>query len=186
MNQLQKEPKWHFDNSYARLPKVFAVKQNPTPVRAPKMAMFNRALADSLGVPCTLEVFVGNVVPDGAESLAQAYAGHQYGHFRMLGDGRAVLLGEHVTDSGERFDIQLKYSAKRKRSNAVFKGRGRACRFGAYAARIYHQRGDGRLRGSDDKELGRCSDRRRRRAHKTTKRGCFNACRSQSHSCGDV
>jgi len=81
-------------------------------VNAPKPIIFNNLLAGSLGVPLQSEVFSGNVVPEGAEPLAQAYAGHQFGYFTMLGDGRALLLGEQITCSGERFDIQLKGSGR--------------------------------------------------------------------------
>ncbi|WP_313071170.1 protein adenylyltransferase SelO [Lacrimispora sp.] len=104
--------KWNFNNSYTKLPKIFYTKQSPTTVRAPKLIIFNSSLASSLGVPLQLEVFAGNEIPKGAEPLAQAYAGHQFGYFTMLGDGRAILLGEQITDSGERFDIQLKGSGR--------------------------------------------------------------------------
>lgn len=104
--------KWNFNNSYTKLPKIFYTHQSPTTVRAPKLIIFNRSLASSLGVPLQLDVFAGNEIPKGAEPLAQAYAGHQFGYFTMLGDGRAILLGEQITDSGERFDIQLKGSGR--------------------------------------------------------------------------
>ncbi len=112
---MTKEPGWNLDNSYARLPKAFFTSQNPHPVRSPKLVIFNDKLAASLGLNGEalrsedgVEVFAGNQIPEGASPLAQAYAGHQFGYFNMLGDGRAVLLGEQVTPSGERFDIQLK------------------------------------------------------------------------------
>ena len=108
---------WNFDNSYARLPKHFYDLQSPVPVAAPRLVVFNRELSDALGLdtdvldgPEGAAVFSGNRVPHGALPMAQAYAGHQFGHFTMLGDGRAILLGEHVTPAGERFDIQLKGS----------------------------------------------------------------------------
>lgn len=104
--------KWNFNNSYTKLPKIFYTNQSPTTVRAPKLIIFNHSLASSLGVPLDLNVFAGNEIPKGAEPLAQAYAGHQFGYFTMLGDGRAILLGEQITDSGERFDIQLKGSGR--------------------------------------------------------------------------
>lgn len=103
-----KKEKWNFHNTYTELPKLFYTRQYPTPVRAPRLVIFNHALAASLGIPLQLNVFAGNEIPEGAEPLAQAYAGHQFGHFTMLGDGRAILLGEQITDSGDRFDIQLK------------------------------------------------------------------------------
>jgi uncharacterized protein YdiU (UPF0061 family) len=105
---------WRLDHSYAQLPAVFYVRLDPTPVREPKMAVLNRPLAKSLGLDTDLldnaAWFAGNELPPGAQSLAQAYAGHQYGNFTMLGDGRALLLGEQITPGGERFDIQLKGS----------------------------------------------------------------------------
>ncbi|MDR4945699.1 protein adenylyltransferase SelO [Neobacillus cucumis] len=106
---------WNFDNSYARLPKSFFTKQNPTPVNSPKLVVLNEPLAESLGLNAktlqseeNTEVFAGNKIPEGASPLAQAYAGHQFGHFTMLGDGRAILLGEQITPQGDRFDVQLK------------------------------------------------------------------------------
>ncbi|MDZ4289521.1 MAG: protein adenylyltransferase SelO family protein, partial [Prosthecobacter sp.] len=103
---------WRLDHSYARLPAAFHTRVDPTPVREPKMVVFNGPLAESLGLETSLRenaaIFAGNALPPGAHPLTQAYAGHQYGHFTMLGDGRAILLGEQMTPSGERFDIQLK------------------------------------------------------------------------------
>ncbi len=78
------------------------------------MVILNRPLAESLGLDADRisdpAVFAGNALPPGLQPLAQAYAGHQYGHFTMLGDGRAILLGEQISPSGARFDIQLKGS----------------------------------------------------------------------------
>jgi len=106
---------WDFDNTYARLPQAFFSFVYPTPVRSPKLAVLNHDLARSLGLdPEALsgrdgaEIFAGNSMPEGAQPLAQAYAGHQFGYFTMLGDGRAILLGEQVTPSGRRYDLQLK------------------------------------------------------------------------------
>jgi uncharacterized protein YdiU (UPF0061 family) len=117
--QDRPEAGWKFDNSYAQLPEAFYVRLNPVPVRTPELVVFNEALANSLGLnPEALKgdegaaVFAGNRLPEGAEPLAQAYAGHQFGYFNMLGDGRAVLLGEQVTPTGERFDIQFKGSGR--------------------------------------------------------------------------
>lgn len=117
-NQLKTEVDagWNFDNSYAeQLPELCYTRMNPTPVRSPRMAVFNGKLAESLGLREQAlggeegaAVFAGNRVPEGAQPLAQAYAGHQFGHFTMLGDGRAILLGEQITPGGERYDIQLK------------------------------------------------------------------------------
>lgn len=106
---------WRLDNSYARLPKIFYTDTQPTAVKAPKMVIFNHGLAQTLGLDAdTLQgeegaaFFAGNRLPQGASPLAQAYAGHQFGYFTMLGDGRAILLGEQIAPSGTRYDIQLK------------------------------------------------------------------------------
>ncbi|MDN8587587.1 YdiU family protein [Paenibacillus sp. 11B] len=119
MQQETQKKGWHFDNSYAHLPQVFFTKQGAVPVQSPKMIIFNTSLATSLGLNAEAlnstegaEVFAGNLIPEGAEPLAQAYAGHQFGNFNMLGDGRALLLGEQLTPQGERVDIQLKGSGR--------------------------------------------------------------------------
>ncbi|WP_085847991.1 protein adenylyltransferase SelO [Pacificibacter marinus] len=100
-----------FDNSYARLPERFFSKVDPTPVPTPEIILFNTKLAAQLGVSEWSErpdILAGNTVPTGADPLAQVYAAHQFGGWvPRLGDGRAILLGEVVTDQG-RFDIQLK------------------------------------------------------------------------------
>lgn len=113
------ETGWNLDNSYARLPKSFFTSQSPTPVRSPKLIILNYLLAASLGLNVQalqsndgVAILAGNRNPVGALPLAQAYAGHQFGHFTMLGDGRALLLGEQITPLGERFDIQLKGSGR--------------------------------------------------------------------------
>lgn len=110
---------WQFDNSYARLPKSFFSGVKPNQVSSPKLVKLNEALAESLGLNAeelkseeNVQVFAGNDVPAGAFPLAQAYAGHQFGHFTMLGDGRAMLIGEQITPDGKRFDIQLKGSGR--------------------------------------------------------------------------
>lgn len=112
---MTKKFNWNFDNSYARLPESFYTRINPTPVSSPTLVVLNEKLAESLGLSAealnrdeSAAILSGNSIPDGAEPIAQSYAGHQFGHFTMLGDGRAVLLGEQVTPEGERFDIQLK------------------------------------------------------------------------------
>ena len=105
-----------FDNSYARLPEGFFARQRPTPVKAPSALAFNQELADLLGIsgaddPTLAAQFGGNALPQGADPLAQLYAGHQFGQFNpQLGDGRALLLGEVVGTDGLRRDIQLKGS----------------------------------------------------------------------------
>lgn len=109
-----------FDNSYARLPDRFYAKQAPTAVAAPRLIKLNTALADELGLDAAwlasadgVAMLSGNSLPAGAEPLAQAYAGHQFGGFSpQLGDGRAVLLGEVVGRDGRRHDIQLKGSGQ--------------------------------------------------------------------------
>ncbi len=108
---------WRWDHSYARLPALFFSRELPDSVASPRLTVLNRPLAISLGLdPAALEtmagIFAGNEVPEGSEPIAQAYAGHQYGHFTNLGDGRAILLGEHLTPGGDRFDIQLKGSGR--------------------------------------------------------------------------
>jgi serine/tyrosine/threonine adenylyltransferase len=106
---------WRLENSYATLPKVFHVAISPVPVRAPRLVILNRPLAVSLGLVAEsldAAIFAGNAIPPGSAPLAQAYAGHQFGGFTTLGDGRAVLLGEQITPSGGRFDIQLKGSGR--------------------------------------------------------------------------
>lgn len=121
---------WRFDNSYVRLPEVFFSRLPPVPVRSPRLMLFNRPLAEHLGLNGEIlsgkvgaEVFSGNRIPVGAEPIAQAYAGHQFGYFTMLGDGRAILLGEQITPRGERFDIQFKGSGQTPYSR---RGDGRA------------------------------------------------------------
>ncbi len=106
---------WNLEHSYARLPAMLHEHLDPTPVREPRMVVFNRPLAEALGLSSAAlaaqpAIFAGNELPQGAEPLAQAYAGHQYGNFTGLGDGRAILLGEQVTPKGERYDVQLKGS----------------------------------------------------------------------------
>lgn len=120
---------WQFDNSYVRLPEALFTRVRPVPVARPKLVVFNENLAADLGLdPVALhdsgtEIFAGNRLPAGADPIAQAYAGHQFGHFTNLGDGRAVLLGEQITPGGLRFDIQLKGSGQTPYSR---RGDGRA------------------------------------------------------------
>jgi len=105
-----------FDHSYARLPDRFYSRVTPTRVRDPRVVKVNRPLAallgldaDFLGSPEGAQILAGNVVPAGADPIALAYAGHQFGHFSgQLGDGRAILLGEIVGTDGQRRDVQLK------------------------------------------------------------------------------
>nr|WP_294545799.1 YdiU family protein [uncultured Rhodopila sp.] len=120
-----------FDNSYARLPDRFYARLEPKPIAAPRLVRLNTALAGQLGIdpeelasPDGVAMLAGNAVPPGAEPIAQAYAGHQFGHFvPQLGDGRACLLGEVTGRDGIRRDIQLKGSGTTPFSRA---GDGRA------------------------------------------------------------
>ena len=106
---------WRFDNTYSRLPDVFFAPGHPATVRQPQVSILNLRLANELGLDlggltseAVANLFAGQVLPDGCQSIAQAYAGHQYGHFTMLGDGRAILMGEHRTPLGQLVDIQFK------------------------------------------------------------------------------
>ena len=121
---------WQFDNSYARLSKHLHTRINPVPVKSPQLVVLNESLAHSLGLQLEefsqdelAQLFSGNVLPKGAAPLAQAYAGHQFGNFTILGDGRAHLIGEHLAQEGKRFDIQLKGSGQTPYSR---RGDGRA------------------------------------------------------------
>jgi uncharacterized protein YdiU (UPF0061 family) len=107
-----------FQNTYAALPASFFARVAPTPVASPRLIKLNRPLAKHLGLdpdwldsPEGAEILAGKRIPDGAEPIAMAYAGHQFGHFvPQLGDGRAILLGEVIDADGVRRDIQLKGS----------------------------------------------------------------------------
>ncbi len=110
---------WNLENSYINLPKLFYAKIDPKPIRNPQIVILNRDLAKDLGLDTDYlnskkgtDVLAGNTLPQGSIAIAQAYSGHQFGHFVMLGDGRAMLIGEQITPKGERFDIQLKGSGK--------------------------------------------------------------------------
>src|SRR5262245_34106480 len=106
---------WRFDNAYARLPGVLFTPARTAAFREPRVAILNHALAKELGLDLgavspesAAALFAGQELPAGSLPIAQAYAGHQFGHFTMLGDGRAILVGEHRTPSGGLVDIQLK------------------------------------------------------------------------------
>lgn len=110
---------WNLEHSYASLPAVFFSRQDPVPVSAPELAILNVPLAEALGLDAAalqsregVEALAGNRLPQGAMPISQAYAGHQFGYFTMLGDGRALLLGEQITPDGTRWDIQLKGSGR--------------------------------------------------------------------------
>ncbi|WP_226584626.1 protein adenylyltransferase SelO [Halobacillus litoralis] len=121
----ENKPGWKLEQSYTQLPDLFYTRMEPTKVEAPKLVVFNKSLAENLGLANEpdIKVLAGNEWPEGSLPIAQAYAGHQFGNFTMLGDGRAVLLGEQVTPKGTRFDIQLKGSGPTPYSRA---GDGRA------------------------------------------------------------
>jgi uncharacterized protein YdiU (UPF0061 family) len=110
---------WNFDNSYSRLSDAFKEHIKPVAVKNPELVIINESLAKELDLDLTKinkdklsSLFTGNTLPEGSNTIAQAYAGHQFGHFTMLGDGRAILIGEHITNSNKRYDIQLKGSGK--------------------------------------------------------------------------
>jgi uncharacterized protein YdiU (UPF0061 family) len=109
----QENKHWNWNNSYLIVNQQLYTKVSPTKVELPRLLLYNNKLASYLGLPInvdetTVSTLAGNGVMEGSEPIAQAYAGHQFGHFNILGDGRAILLGEHITPSGNRFDIQLK------------------------------------------------------------------------------
>ena len=111
------------ENTYCELPNIFYSKEIPQNILNPKLVEFNKELAEDLGLDLTflnsdegIQFLVGNKLLEGSTPIAQAYAGHQFGHFTMLGDGRAILLGEFISRDGERFDIQLKGAGKTKYS----------------------------------------------------------------------
>ena len=110
---------WHFDNTYSKLSKTFIEDIKPTPVHDPELVILNEQLAKELNLDFSKTkgkdlslLFSGNSLPNGSTTIAQAYAGHQFGHFTMLGDGRAVLIGEHISNKNNRFDIQFKGSGR--------------------------------------------------------------------------
>ena len=109
----------NIENTYTELPQVLFSNTSPTPVTQPEVVLFNDKLAEEIGLNLSdmskevrADLFAGNFVPEGTEPFAQAYAGHQFGNFTMLGDGRAIVLGEHLTPSGQRLDLQLKGSGR--------------------------------------------------------------------------
>ena len=121
---------WRFNDSYARLPNILFAESEPARVREPRVTILNHQLANELGLDITslsadaaAALFAGQTLPSGFRPIAQAYAGHQFGGFTMLGDGRAILLGEHRTPSGQLVDIQLKGSGRTQFSRG---GDGRA------------------------------------------------------------
>jgi uncharacterized protein YdiU (UPF0061 family) len=121
---------WRLESSYAQLPDAFHERATPATFRAPRLVSFNEPLARELGLDLSGEpreqlakLFSGQELPPGAKPIAQAYGGHQFGHFAMLGDGRALLLGEQRTPDGRLFDIAFKGSGQTSYSR---RGDGRA------------------------------------------------------------
>lgn len=108
-------PSFHWDHSYRTLPQALWVDQAPETAPNPRLVYWNRPLAEKLGLdsgPPDAAMLAGSRLPPGAAPLAQAYCGHQFGHFTQLGDGRALLLGEHLLAGGGRVDVQLKGSGQ--------------------------------------------------------------------------
>lgn len=121
---------WNFDNTYTKLSPDLYSRVEPIPAEKPELILLNTRLAKKMGLdfskadlPELASIFTGNQLPDGAEPISQAYAGHQFGHFTMLGDGRAIVLGEHLAPDGQRYDIQFKGSGRTPYSRS---GDGRA------------------------------------------------------------
>jgi serine/tyrosine/threonine adenylyltransferase len=121
---------WKFEHSYITLPQDFFIEQHPIKVSNPKLILLNEPLLESLGLNKEAlshaawgDIFSGNHIPLDAHPIAEAYAGHQFGHFAELGDGRALLLGEQMTPDGKLFDIQFKGSGQTPYSR---RGDGRA------------------------------------------------------------
>ncbi len=130
MQEYKNKTGWKLEHSYAELPSLFHTTFKVNEVPSPRLVILNEKLAVSLGLDVNalkeeegVAVLAGNKVPEGGSPLAQAYAGHQFGNFTMLGDGRALLYGEQITPDGKRVDIQLKGSGKTKYSRG---GDGRA------------------------------------------------------------
>jgi len=121
---------WRFDNTYSRLPDVLFALAKPATMPAPRVSILNHRLADELGLhlgavspEAAAALFSGQDLPNESQPIAQAYAGHQFGSFTMLGDGRAILWGEHRTPSGRLVDIHWKGAGRTRFSRS---GDGRA------------------------------------------------------------
>jgi len=117
--------------SYLKLPSLFHSENEPSKATRPKLTLLNESLADDLGLDFSnsttqelAELLTGNSFPSEAKPFSQAYSGHQFGHFTNLGDGRAHLLGEHISPKGARYDLQWKGSGRTPYSR---RGDGRAC-----------------------------------------------------------
>jgi serine/tyrosine/threonine adenylyltransferase len=119
VNFINKKTGWNLQHSYGKLPAGFFTYQQPIPVKEPKTVILNEDLSKALGLDFSdfssqeiAQLFSGNKTPGGSQPLAQAYAGHQFGNFTMLGDGRAILMGEQKSPNGNLVDIQLKGSGR--------------------------------------------------------------------------
>ena len=117
---------WHFDNTYSKLSKNLIENVKPIPVKDPNLIILNEELEKELNLDFSklskeelANLFSGNLLPKGSETIAQAYAGHQFGNFTMLGGGRAVMLGEHLDKKNKRYDIQFKGSGKTSFSRSM-------------------------------------------------------------------
>ena len=106
---------WHFDNTYSKLSKTFIEDIKPTPVHDPELVILNEQLAKELNLDFSKTkekdlslLFSGNFLPNGSATIAQAYAGHQFGHFPMWGDGGPVLLGDNISNRITGLDFQFK------------------------------------------------------------------------------
>ncbi|WP_195989673.1 protein adenylyltransferase SelO [Clostridium sp. D53t1_180928_C8] len=114
---------FNLENTYCNLSNIFYSRELPSKIEKPRMIKFNKELAESLGLDLEFlesnkgtEFLVGNNILEGTTPIAQAYAGHQFGHFTMLGDGRAILLGEFISKDGQKFDIQIKGAGRTRYS----------------------------------------------------------------------
>ncbi len=110
---------WNFHNSYTKLPEILFTRMSPAKVPSPQVVKFNEKLAKELNLPLSVKnqqelanIWSGNILPPGTDPIAQAYSGHQFGYYTVLGDGRAIVVGEHIDSKGNRFDIQFKGSGQ--------------------------------------------------------------------------
>ncbi|MFC3907232.1 protein adenylyltransferase SelO [Clostridium disporicum] len=114
---------FNLENTYCNLSNIFYSRELPSKIENPTVIKFNKELAEILGLDLEflesnkgIEFLVGNNILEGTTPIAQAYAGHQFGHFTMLGDGRAILLGEFISKDGQKFDIQIKGAGRTRYS----------------------------------------------------------------------
>ncbi|MAW17819.1 MAG: hypothetical protein CMJ01_04675 [Pelagibacteraceae bacterium] len=119
INSLKNKINWNFENTYLNLPKQMYSKLKPDNSKSPELVFFNNELSKKLGLDLSklkkeelAQIFSGNKLPNGAQTIAQAYAGHQFGHFTILGDGRALMIGEVIAQNKKRYDLQFKGSGK--------------------------------------------------------------------------